>query len=300
MENGIEQYLSRESLHFPLVVMHREYGSQGTKPHSHAFLEIVFVAKGTGTTIIDDQRYPISRGDVYIINTGSVHSYAAVKGFEYYDILVVPDFFSAKERKDFDRLEGFYELFFLESMFRKEEGFRSRLHLHARQTLEIELLVQRLHAELQSRRNGYEIACKGCFLLLLAELCRHYTIQVGAGKRDAAIMTGRRQAIARAIEYIEQHYADQFDMKQLASMAYFSSSHFRSVFRQHAGISPLEFLNQHRIEKAKELLLKTALNVAEIAYQVGFHDAGYFTRMFRKSEMKTPLAFRKSQAPAGF
>ncbi len=295
MNLEINRFLPKESRHFPLTVMHRDFGTQGFAPHSHDFLEIVFVAKGSGTTFIDGQRYPISRGDVYIINVGSEHSYTAVQGFQYYDILVSPDFFSPKELRDFDRLDGFYELFFLESMFRKEEGFRSRLHLSPRETLEIELAVGRIHKELQERRNGYEIMCKGLFLTLLAELCRHYTCQIRVEKRET-IMSGRKQAIARVIEYIEEHYADSFDMERLASLAYLSSSHFRSVFREHVGLSPLEFLNRHRLDKAKELLATTDRNVSEIAYQVGFHDPGYFARMFRRMEKKSPLSFRKGSA----
>lgn len=292
MNLGMDEFLAKELRHFPLMVMHRPGGSQGFGAHSHDFLEIVFVAKGSGTTSIDGQRYPISRGDVYIINLGSEHSYTAVQGFEYYDILVSPDFFSLKELREFDRLDGFYELFFLESMFRKEEGFRSHLHLSARETLEIELVVQRLNKELQERRNGYEILCKGLFLSLLAELCRHYTCQIRVEKRET-IMSGRKQAIARVIEYIEEHYADSFDIKRLASLAYLSSSHFRSVFREHVGLSPLDFLNRHRLDKARELLKTTDLNVSEIAYKVGFHDPGYFARMFRRIEKKSPLVFRK-------
>jgi AraC-like DNA-binding protein len=291
----LEDFLAKDAMHFPMTVMHRDYGTQGITPHSHDFLEIVFVVKGSGTTLIDGRRWPISRGDVYIINLGSVHSYTAVQGFEYYDILVAPDFFSPKELRDFDRLKGFWELFFLESLFRKEENFQSRLHLSPGGTLKIDLIVQRIYCELQEKRNGYEILCKGYFLALLAELCRHYTRQIRNEKREA-IIAGRKQAVARVVEYIEGHYADSFDMQSLASLAYLSSSHFRSVFRKHVGLSPLEFLNRYRIDKAKDLLVKTNLNITEIAYQVGFHDAGYFTRMFRKAERKTPIGFRRDVA----
>src|SRR3989339_1644159 len=90
--------------HFPLAVLHwQDLNTEGNR-HSHEFLEIVFIAKGTGMHNIDGREYRISRGDVYVINIGSSHAYTSMQDLEYYDILVSPALFTKQEAAQFQQV----------------------------------------------------------------------------------------------------------------------------------------------------------------------------------------------------
>jgi AraC-like DNA-binding protein len=73
----------------------------------------------------------------------------------------------------------------------------------------------------------------------------------------------------------------------------YSYPHLCRLFHKSFGLSPLAYLNIKRLEYAKSLLRNPRPTIAEVAYQSGFQDPGYFTRQFRKQTGLTPREFRK-------
>lgn len=78
------------------------------------------------------------------------------------------------------------------------------------------------------------------------------------------------------------HYSEQVTLKNVAQLVGFSSTYFSSFFKQECGIGFSDYLTQIRIEKAKELLKETDINVKEICHMVGYSDLKHFTLVFRK------------------
>jgi transcriptional regulator GlxA family with amidase domain len=75
---------------------------------------------------------------------------------------------------------------------------------------------------------------------------------------------------------------------------------FERRFRAATGMSPRAFWQQQRIVLAKELLLKTNLSVGDIAWRVGYEDAGYFARLFQREMLLTPSDYRQTVRPKLF
>lgn len=98
--------------------------------------------------------------------------------------------------------------------------------------------------------------------------------------------------IARALDYLTQHYAADLSVSQLAAEATVSEAHFRKLFAAELGSSPRRFLIGYRLERAAALLTASRLTVKEIASQVGFHSDHYFHRCFRSHFGCTPSAYR--------
>lgn len=71
-------------------------------------------------------------------------------------------------------------------------------------------------------------------------------------------------------------------------------SRFRQVFRKFTGYAPLQYIQEVRLTKCKQLLANTNLSLTEIAYQVGYESVDYFATTFRKKNGVTPTAYRKS------
>ena len=95
--------------------------------------------------------------------------------------------------------------------------------------------------------------------------------------------------------YIESNYKKKIDVEKAAGTIFLSPSRFSHLFKKEVGVSFVQYLNQFRIEKAKELLCGTRLGIAEIAQETGFQNLTHFNRIFKKKENMSPQALRKSR-----
>jgi signal transduction histidine kinase/AraC-like DNA-binding protein/DNA-binding LacI/PurR family transcriptional regulator len=98
--------------------------------------------------------------------------------------------------------------------------------------------------------------------------------------------------VKRAVAYIQRHHARPFARDELAETVGLSKNYLTHIFQQELGLSPWEYLKRYRIKRAKELLRSSKLDIAEVACQVGFDDAAYFSRVFRKEVGIAPSTYR--------
>lgn len=101
--------------------------------------------------------------------------------------------------------------------------------------------------------------------------------------------------IKRMVSFIYGNYAKNITLAEIAASASVSKSECNRCFRKYFGVTPFQFLNEHRIEHASQLLLTTSDPVKNISLSCGFEDAGYFIRLFKKTKGVTPAAFRKNR-----
>jgi AraC family transcriptional regulator len=99
--------------------------------------------------------------------------------------------------------------------------------------------------------------------------------------------------LRRVEEFLMAHLADDIGLDDVAAVAGLSAKHFARAFRQSTGMPPHRWLIQRRIDRAKAMLLKGDLTLAEIALACGFADQSHFTSAFRKSLGTTPAIFRR-------
>src|ERR1700758_1471643 len=102
-------------------------------------------------------------------------------------------------------------------------------------------------------------------------------------------------AMRRVREFVEVHLGENIDLSMLAGIAGLSVHHFARQFKQSAGVTPHVYLTQKRVERAQEMLVRTDLPLAQIAFAVGFFDQGHLARHFRHMLGTTPREFRWSQ-----
>lgn len=102
--------------------------------------------------------------------------------------------------------------------------------------------------------------------------------------------------IEYALGYINEYYATEINLEQIALSANYSSSRFRELFKKRTGMSPKTYILEKRIEYAKQLLRTTALPIHEIAFIVGFTDYPQFNKFFNRRTGVNPKDFRKGAA----
>jgi AraC-like DNA-binding protein len=93
-------------------------------------------------------------------------------------------------------------------------------------------------------------------------------------------------------QVMETHLYSNLSVTELADLAGLSLSTFKREFKKQFQDTPSNYLMDKRLEKAKELLLKTELSISEISYQGGFKDIAHFSRSFKKKYKASPSSFR--------
>lgn len=101
------------------------------------------------------------------------------------------------------------------------------------------------------------------------------------------------RVITKAIGYIESKSTEKLSLDLISEYVGMSSSHFQKIFKETMNISPNDYLINHRLTKAKELLLITDDSMTDIAYRTGFESNAYFSYVFKQKMKVSPSIYRK-------
>ena len=104
---------------------------------------------------------------------------------------------------------------------------------------------------------------------------------------------GEERPIMAITRYLQEHLSEDISLSILAEEFHLSAQYISQLFKSEIGVNFLTYLTNIRMERAKKLLLSTALSIGEISEQLGFGDYRVFTKVFKKSEGGTPSQYRR-------
>lgn len=131
------------------------------------------------------------------------------------------------------------------------------------------------------------------FIAAYLQLFLHFLI--ASANREKFLLS---PDIGRTLNFILDNLSSDLTLEELAAIANLSCSQYKQKFKQQLGVSPRHYINQQKIESAKDLLLE-GLPVTETAMQLGFATSSYFSTVFKKYTSYTPLEYVKAQNGAG-
>lgn len=99
--------------------------------------------------------------------------------------------------------------------------------------------------------------------------------------------------VKAALDYMAQHLSEPFGLREVAEHVHLNPSYFSALFKEQLQMTFSEYATRLRLQKAKELLLQTNLPIAEIAEQVGYQTAKYFSKLFKEYEGHSPGLYRQ-------
>jgi len=123
----------------------------------------------------------------------------------------------------------------------------------------------------------------------LLEVCRAVTDTVNDINKNRA-----NRNIEKMLEFIDENLHKDISLREAAEFIGLSSGYASSIFKEHLGVNYIDYLNGKRVERAKQLLKETRVNIREIGFKVGFNNIQTFLRTFRKFEGVTPGQYRDS------
>jgi AraC family transcriptional regulator len=102
-----------------------------------------------------------------------------------------------------------------------------------------------------------------------------------------------QENLKNVIDYIHEHYREDFGLTELANITGFSTRYFSELFKISTGFPPFDYLLRFRLTKASQLLLTTKLPIFDVALRAGFSSANNFSRAFRKCYSTSPAKYRR-------
>ena len=285
---GIPLYVKSDSL--------SEYPGMRALCHWHDDLEFIRIREGEMYYRIGSRTVLLKEGDCLIVNSRQMHyGYSrSRKECRFLCILVHPGFFSSNQAL-YDR--------YLRPFIKNEQasflyfpsGTESGMSDSTGMSGEISLLLEQAAQLREKQSPGYELEIIGLMHLLLGRLISQGILCPAADSGSALSRPDTDAAAQRAmVSYIFQNYSGRITLDDIAAAGNVSRSKCCRIFRDCLQQTPIDFLNQYRLQVSRRLLLGDGLSVTEAATACGFGHLSYFSKLFRESFGCTPKECRKS------
>ncbi len=110
----------------------------------------------------------------------------------------------------------------------------------------------------------------------------------------SSVYPGASPLVARSLRYVKSHFSHKIKLSDIASELHVNPSYFSALFSQEMGRSFTDYILELRINKAKDLLKNTNMDIVDVAASSGFENQSYFTKIFRKNTGLTPRHYRQN------
>jgi AraC family transcriptional regulator, transcriptional activator of pobA len=274
---AIQSYsLFGESAHLP-DVMHCETIAERSRlhdwelsPHRHAHLhQVLLIQAGGGTASLDGVAHKLVPGSLVNVPTGHVHAFRFRRNTQGW-VATLP-------------VELLDEI--LVHVGDVRSGLAQADVVNASPA--IQLLMQQMWEEFCARSKARALVLKGLSSTLLGLLAR----AMAEGTPNHAKMR-EFDLVQRFKALIQEHFLEHWSVADYASALSVSSTHLSRLTRAATGDSALRLIEARTLREARRYLAYTHLNIATIAYELGFKDPAYFTRAFSRDGGLSPRAFR--------
>lgn len=241
--------------------------------HGHEFFEISYVLSGRGFNIINGKSFEIEPGTINIMQYDDVHFYLPAKNNELtiMNILILPEF--VKENAYISRIIS-------GNICKNGVTFQ----IPFQNITEFETLLYTMKREYDNRNTYYEQ-----ILVHYLETATMYIVRYA--EQDV------NKQYNEILMNVEKHIFSKWDcsLKNIAKLYNYNPSYFSTLFKKITGVKYSEYIDNRRIEIAKQKLLYTKDNIDDICHSSGFKEKKHFYRVFKEIVGTTPGQFRKSQ-----
>ena len=267
-------------------------GPSAGQAHTHDFLGLMYFERGGGSLRLGDREWSVEAGDAYVIAPGEVVGGGdGASGFreaQGWAVSFPPEALGLQAPGVFLSWRSHPLLF---PFVGGAAGGAQRLKVPPRERPAWSERFSALDLELSRRRDGYREAALAHLTLLLVEVSRLAADVVGEQRlKDEPLLAG-------VFGFIEERYGEPISLKDVARAVGLSAGHLTTVVGRKTGRTVLEWITERRMSEARRILVETDLSVEEVGRRVGYADAGYFTRTFRRRHGATPLAWRRASRP---
>ncbi|NJB81588.1 helix-turn-helix domain-containing protein [Wenyingzhuangia aestuarii] len=263
---------------FSLSSVNFENACVFNKPEQVNTYSIYWIKEGSGFYNIDFKKYHFENNVLFFLSPGQFFSVASESVKEAYKISFVKDFYCIQTHDKAVACNGVLFNNVYETPYVKP---------CEKDTLKLSFILESLEEEFQKN----EVAQ---YDMLQAYLKQFIILSVRIQKGLAPTKTDVETKLFKDFSLlVEQNFKSMHAVSEYAERLALSPKSLTKNFQRVGAESPSDFIKNRILLEAKRQLIYTDVPVKEIAYDLGYNDAAYFTRFFTKAENKSPLQFRK-------
>ncbi|MDP4094114.1 MAG: AraC family transcriptional regulator [Bacillota bacterium] len=272
----LKSYLFAQGMNFP-------EGYRLNKRYVYDY-EIELIIDSNGSELIEDTIYPVKKGDLVLRKPGQLTQGIMPYNcyFICFDLLNITG--KNPESYDFDKEQAYQDYY-------ENDILNALPTIYSTASPEkYHDLFETVLKEYITPGNSSALIMKSCVLRILYELHKDSRNPFANANMQHSY---HYPVIKKIIGYIQNNIAERLDLEVLSELSGLSPNYFHRVFTETLGITPNEYVTKIRLDKARELLAKTADPVSEVAFMCGYENIPYFSYLFKKNLGISPGEFRK-------
>ncbi|QAA33186.1 AraC family transcriptional regulator [Clostridium manihotivorum] len=256
--------------------------------HWHNEVEIIYVEKGSLVYTIDTIPIKVSEGEFIIINSGQLHSAHTICNGDcvHHALLFDLNFLNSKH-------DDSCQLNYLNPLLSGYYRFPTSIDINTNCGKKVIGEIKEILESYNEKYFGWEIAIKASLYKIFSVVAREGDFLINESTYTSAI-SYKITILKRVLNYIQKNYADKIYTEDLAKEVSMNPQYFCRFFKANTGKTPVDFINQYRIEQATKLIKNADKKISDICYEVGFENFSYFIKKFKEYEKCTPNQYRKS------
>lgn len=253
--------------------------------HFHTQYEIFYIIEGERVFFFNNREYLARAGDLILVNSNLIHMTKSVSGSnEGHNRIIL--YVTREKMESYDRLFPSLHL------VRFFDTYYGVYHLtREQQALVLDLFRDIRHA-LTVRESNYKLGIDFDILSWLFKLMSFVREQHQEAPRESD--HPKYRAAYSIADYLSENCERQVTLEELAERFFLSKSYICRIFKEVTGYTISEYLNIHRIRRAKRYLEETDMSISEISHALGYESLTYFERMFKHYMTISPLKYRKT------
>lgn len=260
-----------------------------TQLHTHDYIELAYVVEGEFRQRILGRDITFSKGDLCLIDKNCLHQdYLSDQPACILFLGIANDMFSEimDENVTIQKITSF-----LQSALLKQKDLQQYLHfrpgLDPKAADELEYCLFLLLKELHDNEIGFSYICKGLLLRIFRIISSKYDFSLSKEQRK----TMNWIIFEEISDYIKRHYTT-ITIQELVQEFHFQEDYFNRIIKSKTGLTYSAYVQQIRLERAAHMLITTDKGVDEIAELIGYHNKGYFYKIFQSKYGMTPAKYR--------
>ena len=289
ISNSKEENLPQYEENFPYICTEarvHEFSQRCVPWHWHAALELFYMERGHLECATPGGKVLFEEGSVGLINSNILHTTKptpdtkeVVQKLHFFDVSLIAG--AAGSRITEKYITPLVTCPGLEVV---------AIHPHSQKEIE---LIERVKQSflLDEKQVGYELLIRNCLSeiwLRMFELIK-WPAEEKKGKNYS------RDSLKAMMIYIHEHYHEKMTVEEVAEAGFLSVRECYRIFHDGLHCTPMEYLNEYRIQTACSMLRDSMKSMTQISHECGFNSSSYFTRSFQRSMGCSPTAYRMQE-----
>jgi AraC-like DNA-binding protein/mannose-6-phosphate isomerase-like protein (cupin superfamily) len=248
------------------------------KSESHDFVEICLCFDGRFAMKLDDSYHKLKKGDVCLIPPGTYHNEMIIGDCDYLTIWMTMDMNMTMLHLSGNKSDtGFYTL----------EGYTWY------SSFDYNILLNNIKHELGADFTYTYSMQKAYIFQILINTLRKISDQKDPSEENRV---WKEWLVSRIQEYVAQNLPNMIRLSDISKNVCISTNYLNTIFKSITGKTVIKYVEEYKINKARDLLKNTKESVGTIASNLGFYDQYHFSKIFKKGTGQTPTMFRKNNA----